>query len=143
MKTYRVLLLVFLPGFITLIYLSCNEANVSKEQLTYPILNSRIAGTEDYLKQEGQRLIPKSDLIIACQIRILRSGNHTIDTASNIFYGVNILDLNLIIGSKTFNEEIFISNDFATKKRNLNRFSRIVVCKDSSGNWKYKVQFSF
>jgi len=143
MNKYKVFLLVVLPGFITLIYLSCNEANVSRKPLTYPILNSRLANTADYLKQENQKLIPKSDLIIACQIRILRAGNHANDTVSNIFYGVSILDFNPTISSKIFNEEIFISNGFATKKRNLNRFSRIVICKDSLSNLKYKAQFSF
>jgi hypothetical protein len=143
MKEPKILLLVFLPGFITLIYLSCNEAKVSKEQLTYPMLNSKRANTADYLKQEDQKLIPKSDLIIACQIRILRSGNHTYDTAATIYLGVSIQDCNLTIGSKIFSEEMSISKVVSTKKRKLNCFSRIVVCKDNSGNLKYKVQFSF
>ena len=143
MKKYKVFLLVVLPGFIILIYLFCNEASISRKPLAYPILNPKIANTEDYLKQEDQKLITTSDLIIACQIRIHRAGNHTNDTASDILYGVSILDFNPTIGSIKFNEEIFISSDLTTKKRNLNCLSRIVVCKNRAGNLKYKVQFSF
>jgi hypothetical protein len=141
MKKYKVLLLVVLPGFITLIYLYFNESKVSNERLAYSILNSRIA--EDYLKRENQKPIPKSVLIIACQIKKFRAGNHINDTASAIFYVVRMQDCNLTIGSKIFNEEISISKDISTKKRELNYFSRIVVCKDSSGNLKYKFHFSF
>lgn len=143
MQKYKIFLLVLLPGFITLIYLSCNEADVSRKPLTYQIINSRIANTANYLKQKNPKLIPTSDLIIDCQIRILRAGYHTNDTASYIFYGVSILDFNPTIGSKIFNEEIIISNEFATEKRNLNCFSRIVICKSTSGNSKYKFKISF
>jgi hypothetical protein len=141
MKKYKVLLLVVLPGFITLIYLYFNEAKVSNKPLAYSILNSRIG--EDYLIRENQKSIPQSVLIIACQIEKFRDENHTSDTASAIFYSVSIQDCNLIIGSEIFNEEISISKVISTKKGNLNCFSRIVVCKDSSGNLKYKFHFSF
>ena len=143
MKKYKIFLLVVLPGFVTLIYLSCNEAKVSREPLSYPILNSRIARTVDDIKPESQKLVSNSELVIICQFVIPEAGNQTKGNASSIFCGVSIQDGNLTIGSRVIDEGITISKAVSTKKRILNCFSRIVICKGSSGSLKYKFHFSF
>jgi hypothetical protein len=143
MKELKILILIFLPGFITLIYLYCYKSKVFYERSPNPILNSRKTNAVEYLKQANQKLIPRSVLIIACQIKKFRVGNYTNDTASVIIYTVRMQDCNTKIGSKIFNEEISISKIISGKKRNLNCVLRIVVYVDSSDNLKYKFHFSF
>ena len=141
MKKYKVLILVVLPAFMTLVYLSFSETKGFDKRLTNPNLNSRIVGMGDYLKYENQKLIPKSELVITCQFIIPGAVNQTKGNDSAIFCGLSIQDCNLTIGSRVIQEGISISKAFSSKKRNLKFFSRIDVCKDSSVN--YKFHFSF
>jgi hypothetical protein len=142
MKEHYILLFVFLPGFITLIYLYINEVKIPKKPLAYPILNSSMVGPGDYLRQENKKSIPQSDLIIVCQIRKFKAGSHTDSNASIIFFGFGIQDCSLPTGSGIFSAEIS-TKVMSTKKRKLNYFSRIVICKDSSGTFKYRFHFTF
>ena len=138
MKKYKVLILVVLPAFMTLVYLTFSESKGSNEKWTNPNLNSRIG---DYLKFENQKSIPKSELFISCQLIIPGAGNQAKGNASPVFCGVSIQDGNLTIGSRAIQEEISISKAASTKMRNMNFFSRIDVCKDSSVNCKFHFSF--
>jgi hypothetical protein len=141
MKKYKVLILVMLPAFLTLVYLSFSETKGSNERFACPNLNSRITGMEDYLRYENQKLIPKSELFISCQFIIPGAGNQSKGNTSGIFCGVSIQDGNLTIGSRVIQEEISISKAVSAKRRNMNFFSRIEVRKDSSLNCKFHFSF--
>jgi hypothetical protein len=141
MKKYKVLILVVLPAIMTIVYLSFSETEVSNERVASPNLNSRIVGIGDYLKFENLKSIPKSGFVTTCQVIIPGSENQAKGNASAVFCSVSLQDGNLAIGSRVIQEEISISKNLSTKKRNLTILSRIGVCKDSSVTCRFHFSF--